>query len=123
VPFLDAREKLQTRPLGSVVAHVVDLQGGVLDAELAVEHLLQLTAPLAAAVPGQRLRVFRVGPEDAPTLTFLERSGLVPGRLLTVREVRALDGVITVEDEEGKPHVLGESLARAVFVRSASESG
>jgi DtxR family transcriptional regulator, Mn-dependent transcriptional regulator len=79
--------------------------------------------PLAAATPGQRIRVFRVGPEDVPTLTFLEESGLVPGRLLEVKEVRALDGVVTVEDEDGKPHVLGESLTRSVFVRSASEGG
>lgn len=48
--LLNAREKLQPRPLGSVVAHVIDLQGGVLYAELAVEYLLQLTAPLVAVL-------------------------------------------------------------------------
>ena len=77
--------------------------------------------PLAAATTGQRIRIFRVGPEDAPTLAFLEGSGLVPGRVLTVRVVRALDGVIIVEDDAGKPHSVGGPLARSIFVRSASE--
>jgi DtxR family transcriptional regulator, Mn-dependent transcriptional regulator len=45
----------------------------------------------------------------------------VPGRVLEVKEVRALDGVVTVEDEDGEPHVLGESLARSIFVQSISE--
>jgi hypothetical protein len=31
--------------------------------------------------------------------------------------VRALDGVITVEDENGASHALRESLARSIFVR------
>src|SRR5215212_7408569 len=38
--------------------------------------------PLAASATGRRVRVFRVGQEDAPTLAFLEGSGLVPGRVL-----------------------------------------
>ena len=73
--------------------------------------------PLAAA-SGRRVRVFRVGHEDAPTLTFLEGIGLLPGRVLEVKEVRALDGVVTVEDEDGETHVLGESLSRSIFVQS-----
>jgi hypothetical protein len=32
--------------------------------------------------------------------------------------VRDLDGVVTVEDEDGESHALGAPLARAVFVRS-----
>jgi hypothetical protein len=48
LPFLDLREELQARALGVMVAYVIHLQGGVLDGELAVEHLLQLTAPLVA---------------------------------------------------------------------------
>jgi hypothetical protein len=31
-----------------------------------------------------------------------------------------VDGVITVEDEEGNPHSLGEPLASAIFVHSTS---
>jgi DtxR family Mn-dependent transcriptional regulator len=79
--------------------------------------------PLAAAATGQHIRIFRVGPEDAPMLTFLEGSGLVPGRALEVRDVRALDGVIMVENEDGEVHVLGESLARSIFVRSIPDGG
>jgi DtxR family Mn-dependent transcriptional regulator len=74
--------------------------------------------PLAAAATGQRIRIFRVGPEDTSKLTFLGERGLVPGRVLEVKEVRALDGVVTVEDEDGESHALGESLARSIFVQS-----
>jgi hypothetical protein len=62
--------------------------------------------PLAAA-SGGRVCVSRVGHEDSSTLAFLEGIGLVPGRELDVKEVRALDGVVTVEDEDGETHVLG----------------
>jgi DtxR family Mn-dependent transcriptional regulator len=74
--------------------------------------------PLAAAATDQRIRIFRVGPEDTSKLTFLGERGLVPGRVLEVKEVRALDGVVTVEDEDGESHALGESLARSIFVQS-----
>ena len=47
---------------------------------------------------------------------------LVPGRLLSVEEVRALDGVATVEDEDGISHSLGPTLAASVFVQDLSES-
>jgi hypothetical protein len=39
---------------------------------------------------------------------------------LSVREVRALDGVVTVEDEESDVYALGEPLARSIFVRDDS---
>jgi hypothetical protein len=32
-----------------------------------------------------------------------------------LKEARALDGVVTVEDEDGEEYPLGESLARAIF--------
>ena len=76
--------------------------------------------PLSGAAAGQRVRIYRVGPEDARTLAFLKESGLVPGRLLEVKEVRDLDGVVTVEDEGGETRILGGPLAGSVFVRSAS---
>jgi hypothetical protein len=53
----------------------------------------------------------------------LEEHGLMPGRLLEVKEVRPLDGVVTVEDEDSEIRSLGGPLAGSVFVRSASESG
>ena len=72
--------------------------------------------PLGEATAGQRVRISKVG-DDPSTLEYLGEHGLVPGRLLSVREVRDLDGVVTVEDADGESHALGESLARAVFVR------
>jgi hypothetical protein len=62
-----------------------------------------------------------VGDEEAAKLAYLEEHGLMPGRLLDVKEVRAFDGVITVEDEEGETRILGGPLADSVFVRSTSE--
>jgi DtxR family transcriptional regulator, Mn-dependent transcriptional regulator len=41
---------------------------------------------------------------------------------LSVREVRALDGVVTVEDEDGGSHALGEFLARSISVRGEAGS-
>jgi hypothetical protein len=39
---------------------------------------------------------------------------------LRVREVRALDGVVVVEDEEAEVYALGEPLVRSIFVRGDS---
>jgi len=84
---------------------------------------VDVSFPLSDAAVGQQVYVARVGDEEPSHLAFLKERGLVPGRMLTVRELRALDGVVTVEDEEGKPHYFGESLTRSVFVRSVSEGG
>ena len=73
--------------------------------------------PLGEATAGGRVRITRVHNEEAPVLTYLGERGLVPGRSLEVKEVRDLDGVVTVEDEEGISHSLGGSLARSIFVR------
>ena len=73
--------------------------------------------PLSQAVAGRRLRISKVRDEDAEMLDYLADRNLVPGRLLTVREVRSLDGVVIVEDEEAGVHALGEPLARYMFVR------
>src|SRR5829696_7059139 len=56
--------------------------------------------PLAAATIGQRVRIYRVDNEAAAPLAFLKQSGLVPGRVLQVKDVRAFDGVVIVEDED-----------------------
>ena len=73
--------------------------------------------PLSQAAAGKRLRISKVRDEDAEMLDYLGDRDLVPGRLVTVREVRALDGVVIVEDEEAGVYALGEPLARYVFVR------
>jgi DtxR family Mn-dependent transcriptional regulator len=73
--------------------------------------------PLSEATAGERVRIARVGHEGAPTLTYLGNRGLIPGRLLKVEEIRTLDGVVTVEDEDGASHALGGELAASVLVR------
>jgi DtxR family Mn-dependent transcriptional regulator len=79
--------------------------------------------PLAAAAAGQRVLIAHVDHESAPMLTYLGERGLVPERLLTVEEVRPLDGVVTFQDEEGTIHALGAPLADALFVRGAPQGG
>src|ERR687895_1270235 len=74
--------------------------------------------PLSEAVAGQRVRIAKVSDEDASVLDHLGDRKLVPGRIVGVREVRDLDGVVTVEDEDGESHALGESLARSISVRA-----
>jgi DtxR family Mn-dependent transcriptional regulator len=76
--------------------------------------------PLDEAKAGQRVGIVKVDDESALVLNYLGERGLIPGRLVTVKEVRTLDGVVTVEDESGEEHSLGESLARAVFVQAVS---
>jgi DtxR family Mn-dependent transcriptional regulator len=76
--------------------------------------------PLSEAEAGGRAVVTRVENRDAAALAYLRESGLVPGRALQVREARELDGVVTVEGEDGAVHSLGPALARSVFVRTPS---
>ena len=78
---------------------------------------------LTEAEAEERVVVSRVENREAAALSYLGERGLVPGRLLRVREVRDLDAVVTVEDEDGVSHSLGRSLAASVFVRSLSGSG
>ena len=75
---------------------------------------------LNQAVAGQRVLISKVRDEDAAMLDYFGDRNLVPGRRLRVREVRALDGVVTVEDEDAEVYTLGEPLARSIFVRDDS---
>ena len=79
--------------------------------------------PLNLSREGVRVEVARVALEDAAALSYLGERGLVPGSVVVVREVRAVDGVVTVEDEEGTTLSLGSSLADAIFVRGESAGG
>ena len=72
--------------------------------------------PLRESEPGSRVRISRVEHRNPSALAYLADRGLVPGKPLRVREVRALDGVVEVEDEEGISHALGPALAASVFV-------
>jgi DtxR family Mn-dependent transcriptional regulator len=76
---------------------------------------------LGETTVGERVRISRVS-EDAGVLAYLGERGLVLGEVLEVKEVRTLDGVVTVEDENGETHALGEPLARSIFVRSSAEN-
>ena len=79
------------------------------------------SSPLSEAEVGQRVRIVKVGDESVEVLNYLGERGLTPGRALSVKEVRVLDGVVTVEDEGGEEHPLGESLAREIFVQRITE--
>jgi DtxR family Mn-dependent transcriptional regulator len=73
--------------------------------------------PLDEVAVGDWVRISWVKHEDTAVLAFLGERGLIPGRLVEVKEVRALDGVVTVEDEDGELHSLGRPLADSIFVR------
>src|ERR671910_373091 len=75
---------------------------------------------LSQAITGQRLRISKVRDEDAAMLDYFGDRNLVPGRWLRIREVRAIDGVVIVEDEDAEVYTLGEPLARAIFVTDDS---
>ncbi len=76
------------------------------------------SVPLSEAEVGQSVRILKVGDESSSVLNHLGERGLVPGRNLRIKEVRALDSVVTVEDEGGGEHPLGEALAREIFVQA-----
>lgn len=79
--------------------------------------------PLDAAKPGEQVRISQINNRDTSVLAYLGEHGLIPGRLLEVKEVRDLDGVVTVDDEDGTPHSLGKLLAGSILVRSNPEGG
>lgn len=74
--------------------------------------------PVNEAEAGKRVRIFKVRDDDASVLDYFGERGLVPGRLLNVKDVRLLDGVVSVEDEKGAVHTFGEPLARSIFVQN-----
>ncbi|MCA1716992.1 MAG: metal-dependent transcriptional regulator [Actinobacteria bacterium] len=81
--------------------------------------VLESSKPLSEALVGRRVRIVKVDDESTSVLNHLGERGLVPGRTVSVKEVRSVDGVVTVEDELGEEHPLGESLACAIFVEDA----
>jgi DtxR family Mn-dependent transcriptional regulator len=79
------------------------------------------SSPLSEAPEGVRVRITKVSDANPEVLNHLGERGLVPGRVLAVREARALDGVVAVEDEEGDVYALGEALAASIFVLEVPE--
>ena len=112
-----------TERLAEMLEHPArDPHGGpipAVDGTLVTESL----RPLYEADTGQRVRIVKVDDESALVLNYLGERGLIPGRLVTVKKIRTLDGVVTLEDEGGEEHSLGENLARAVFVQAVSGTG
>jgi DtxR family Mn-dependent transcriptional regulator len=76
--------------------------------------------PLSQTKAGQHVRIFKVSDEESSMLDYFGERGLMPGRTLTVIEARSLDSVVTVEDDAGRVHSLGEPLTRSIFVRPES---
>jgi len=81
--------------------------------------ILESSKPLSEAQVGRRVRIVKVDDESTSVLNHLGERGLIPGRTVSIKEVRSVDGVVTVEDEGGEEHPLGESLACAIFVEDA----
>ena len=81
--------------------------------------VIERSKPLSEAQIGRRVRIVKVDDASASVLNHLGERGLVPGRTVSLKEVRSVDGVVTVEDEGGEEHPLGESLACAIFVEDA----
>ena len=84
--------------------------------------ITESSRPLSEIEAGQRVRIVKVDDESASVLNHLGERGLIPGCVVGIKEVRAVDGVVTVEDESGEEHSLGENLAGAIFVEAASDS-
>ncbi|CAN5727347.1 metal-dependent transcriptional regulator [soil metagenome] len=72
--------------------------------------------PVSEAEAGQKVKVFKVSDEDASVLDYFGERGLVPGKVLTVKETRKLDAVVTIEDESGESFSFGQPLAGSIFV-------
>ncbi len=81
------------------------------------------SVPLNMVEPEKDVLISRVFHRNTAALAYLGEHGLVPGRVLKVQEVRSLDGVVIVEDEDGSSHSLGSLLASTIFVRAPSEAG
>lgn len=82
---------------------------------------LEDSRPLSEVETDECVRISRVAHKDTDMLAYLEERKLVPGRWLEIREVRALDSVVTVEDEEGRSYPLGKPLAQSIFVEVVPE--
>ncbi len=79
------------------------------------------SSPFSKSEVGERVRIVKVNNDSTSILNYLGERGLIPGRTLGVKEVRALDSLVTVEDERGDEHTLGENLARAIFVQRTAK--
>lgn len=77
---------------------------------------------LASWPAGSRLQVARVGDQDADFLRLAERSGLMPGRYLTVVERDDAADTLVLETEDGKRVSLGMRAAGKIRVSGGEGS-
>ncbi len=111
--FMERLAELLGDPLYDPLGHPIPRADGTLPTDNSCR--------LDDATVGQRVRIRRVGNDSVLGLTYLRERGLVPGRVLEVTEIRTLDGIVAVRDEDGASHVLGGPLASSVFVQPVSE--
>lgn len=64
---------------------------------------------------GSRLRISRVEEDDEELLAHLGSLGMYPGAEVEITDSAPFDGPITIA-VDGKPHVIGSGVARAVYV-------
>lgn len=108
-----------TEKLAELLGHPKrDPHGDPIPAADGTLHEIVEDRPLSESEPGSRVRISRVEHRDNSALAYLADHGLLPGKPLRVIEVRALDGVVTVEDEQGASHALGEPLAASIFIQT-----
>ncbi len=74
------------------------------------------TCPLSMLRPRQRATVQRVSNADPALLRHLEGLGLIPGAQLVVTDYTPFDENLTIEIEGRSPEVIGQAVARQVFV-------
>lgn len=78
--------------------------------------VLEDSRPLSEVEVGDQVLISKVSDEDSSVLDYLGERGLVPGKVLTVKEMRKLDSVVTIEDENGESFSFGQPLAGSIFV-------
>ncbi|RLM59518.1 metal-dependent transcriptional regulator [Halobellus sp. Atlit-31R] len=77
--------------------------------------------PLSAQEVGDRVVVSRVSDRDREELEYLAEAGLTPGTRLEVVDVAPF-GMVTVRTESDAEQSLPESVAEAIYVRSAADA-
>lgn len=102
-------EEMLGYPTRDPFGHPIPARDGTLDA-VSTRSLAQMDAGEAACID-------YIADEDADLLQLLEDRGLLPGAIAEVREVRPLDGILTVA-VSGTEQIIGEAVAIKVFVRS-----
>src|SRR6266702_2275597 len=81
--------------------------------------VVPISQPLSTVLPGQQVIVQRVSDDNPDLLRYLASLGLIPGALVQGVAGAPCVGVYTVR-VEAQTHVLGDIVAQAILVRSAT---